>query len=102
MGKAFIHTPNDFARVQEASMEAALCGEPSLYCPTNEDLIRVLERWDGRVCFDLETDAPSLMVELNKKELVFEIRRNWNLSAISNLKFSAINTTHKFLVLKVF
>lgn len=83
-------------------MEAALCNEPAGYCPTNEDLLKVLEKWDGKICLELETDAPTLTVEVVKEDFLSEIRRYWPMSGICNLRFSCISNGHQVAVLRAF
>lgn len=102
MDRPVIETPDDFARYQEDAMEAALCNEPAGYCPTNEDLVKVLEKWEGMVALEFESDAATLHLLLIKKDLISEIRRNWPMSGICNLKFSCISHGHELLVLKPF
>lgn len=100
MDKPKIEIVDDFARIQDHAIETAFNGEMSSYCPSNEDLLNVLEKWEGKICLEFDFDAPTITVEVVKTDFLSEIRRYWALSAVCHLKFSCISHGHGLVVLK--
>lgn len=100
MDRPKIEIVDDFAREQQNAIEATTNFCPAGYMPSNEDLLTVLEKWDGKICIEFEVNAPTLTVEVVKKDFLSEIRRYWALSAPCKLKFSCISNGHGIVVLK--
>lgn len=86
-------------RHQQDAVEAGHLGEAGDYWPTNADLLKVLKRWTGVVCLEINTDAPPINVKVVKTDLTAEIERCWQLDDICNLEISCVSHGHGVLVL---
>lgn len=102
MERPIIKKPEDSITQLDLSVGAASMGEPAEYCPTNKDLIAVIQNWDGMVCVEFVTDAKELCLKVDKEDLVQEIERCWQLDGLCNLEISCCNYAKKILVFKHF
>lgn len=93
-----IFTPEDFTTRQEQALQAHTMQEEELLLPKNSDLFKILAEWPGKICLELQLPEYPLLVELVAKDLLNEIKRNWQMSANAPFKMWS-NSSKQILVL---
>lgn len=86
-----IKTLPDFVEQQKLAWKAVNQEDEYAQMPTIEDLLRVLENWNGKICYEILTQQPGIFVVVDKADLIGEIKKNWNKQDNSPIYISCVH-----------